>query len=1100
MKHNLHILTWFALSVLTQGLLAAPAKAPKNGSAYFENQIRPIFIEHCYDCHSEEAGKQKGGLLLDRSSGWLGGGDSGPAVVPKNVAKSLLIKAVQYHDEDFQMPPKVRLEKEQVAKLMRWVQIGAPGPRKDLGESEFSTLGDQVLLSEKAKSHWAFQPMVSSGAIDEVVGAKLKEQGMTAAKPADRRTLLRRLSYDLIGLPPTFNQVEQFVASKDPKAVEQQIDRLLASPQFGERWGRYWLDVARYADTREWQAAGLDSRYPYAYTYRDYVIRSFNEDKPYDEFLREQIAADFYTDNERAPELAALGFLTVGSRYRNNRSEIYNDRIDVVTRGVMGLTVACARCHDHKFDAVPTTDYYALYGVFASCQDVKELPEIDAGYSVSEPDRVTYEQQMSVARKKRTDHSERLAKEAMADFQEKPALYMGALYDSAISEKQTVRGLIAGKKFRETVLTPLGAKVRLLRSKRYINDAMFRPWVAAMGIDDKAFEKSFGDWLSEEAKKKRVTPTNRLVMDVLQRSPAIKSKRLFAVRYGEVLAEAIAHPDKPGATAVLAQLNDPEGVLWITPRQADGASRLLGKGRTAISKLDNAINDIDAEHPGAPARAMILEEGKLYQPVVFERGEQARKGESVDRRFLMLFGGEVFQEGSGRKELAEAIASKDNPLTARVYVNRIWMHLFGESLVASPGDFGLQMPEPVQVELLDSLAASLIENDWSTKQLIREVVMSRTYQQSSKSRVDYEERDPQNQYLWRTNVRRLDFEGMRDSMLAASGKLDLTMGGRAVDITAPPYSARRTVYAYVDRVNFDDMFATFDVPSPDQSAPERPETLVPQQALFSMNDPFTIQQAKAIAANPALRKEGIAGDERVEWMYQQLFQRAPKEFEVKAAKGFLSSAFQSLKQPPDEGWQYGYASMDVARDAVGEFTRFPFFDAQKKSYQFSKVYPHPKWKHLKLGAASGHPGGTGEVSILRWTAPYAGKFTLSGLLIHRPRDNGDGVHGRIVHSRQGELARYEVQNITVDTDLNEVTVVKGDTIDFIVHCKSGPVADAYNWQPEIRRLGMAETAPVGIKTVWLAKEDFAGPPPPPLGPLQQLAHALLMTNEFLFVD
>ena len=1098
MKTFLHSIFVLLVSAIGSAVYAASAEV---GTVFFESRIRPILIEHCYECHSEEKGKRKGDLLLDRSSGWLRGGETGPAVVPGNIEKSLLATAVKHHDKDFQMPPEEPISEDKVVLLLRWIEMGAPGPSKELQESAFSKLGDQEYLSKKAEKHWAFQPISKSGELDDLVEKGLKREGMHFSPPADRRSQLRRLYYDLTGLPPSFEDVEAFVASKNPGAYRKIVDKLLASPQFGERWGRYWLDVARYADTREWQAAGLDSRYPFAYTYRDYVIQAFNEDKPYDQFIREQIAADFYTDKKDDTSLAALGFLTVGSRFRNNRQEIYNDRIDVVTRGVMGLTVVCARCHDHKFDAVPTTDYYALYGVFASCQDTDEYPVIHTGRPVSESDRLSYEAEYAKVVGVKQDYMDKLGGDARADFRSRPADYMGALYDSAITKKYSVRKLITGNKYSECVLTPLGARIVGLTNKRYVNDSVFRPWHALMNTSGPKFEAMLKDFIREERKIRRKVKTLPRVLDGLERRPVITNKRQFAVRYGEILAEAIRDPDGEGADLILAQIEKSDGAFWISSQAATSASRLLGKGRTTLAKYDNAINDVNAVHPGAPARAMVVKEApRPYQPVVFERGEASRRGASVDRRFLTLFGGLKFEEGSGRKGLAESVASSDNPLTARVHVNRVWMHLFGESLVESPGDFGLQTPAPEQLKVLDSLAAEFIANQWSTKKLIRSIVQSRTYRQASKPVAAYQERDPANKYYWRQNVRRLDFEAMRDSMLAASGKLDLTSGGRAVDITAPPYSGRRTVYAYVDRVNFDDMFATFDVPSPDQSAPERPETMVPQQALFSMNDPFAIHQAKAIAAHPAMHAPGVKGSDRVAWMYRQIFQRDPKPFEVAAGIGFLSSAVQSLKQEaPTRDWQYGFAAYNREQGSVEGFTRFPFFDAAKKSYQFSKVFPHPKRRHLRLTAVGGHPGRPGEAVVLRWTAPYAGKFAIDGELLHN-RENGDGILARIISSRHGELGQYIVHNKRVPTVVESVFVEPGETIDFVVNCRETTTSDSYNWRPVIRRLGMAETVPLGIKTVWVSQADFAGPPPPPLRPPAQLAHALLMTNEFLFLD
>lgn len=368
-------------SIFTAGFGFVPSRAATPdpaGIEFFEKNIRPLLADHCYGCHSAKAEKVKGGLWLDTREGVLKGGDTGPALVAGSPDNSLLIKAVRYTDPDLQMPPKnKKLPPKQIADLEAWVRMGAPDPRTGPAISQAPP--------DKARAHWAFQPVVAPAIpkvkhrrwvqtpVDAFVLAKMETRKMKPSPPADKRTLIRRATYDLIGLPPTPEEVAAFMADKSPGAFAQLVERLLASPHYGERWGRHWLDVARYADTKGYIGAG-DSRYPYAYTYRDYVIRAFNEDLPFDRFIVEQIAADQLKPGEDNRSLAALGFLTVGRRFINNENDIIDDRIDVVCRGIMGLTTACARCHDHKFDPIPTQDYYSLYGVFKSSTEPGELP------------------------------------------------------------------------------------------------------------------------------------------------------------------------------------------------------------------------------------------------------------------------------------------------------------------------------------------------------------------------------------------------------------------------------------------------------------------------------------------------------------------------------------------------------------------------------------------------------------------------------------------------------------------------------------------------------------------------------------------------------
>jgi len=373
-----------ALLVLSAFSFAnATAETPESaGSEVFETKIRPILVDHCYKCHSPEAEKVKGGFLLDTREHLLKGGDTGPAIVPGDPEKSLMIKAVRYTDENLQMPPKgKKLTSEQIITLETWVKMGAPDPR--VGTNRAASNSETI--ATKARTHWAFQPVRQppiprvknerwvKTPVDAFILAQLEARQLTPSRPADRRTLIRRATFDLTGLPPKPEEVAAFISEKSPEAFATLVDRLLASSQYGERWGRYWLDVARYADTKGYMFEE-ERRYPYSYTYRDYVIRSFNEDLPFNEFLMEQIAADQLSMGDDKRALAALGYLTLGRRFVNNIHDIIDDRIDMVCRGMMGLTVSCARCHDHKYDPIPTKDYYSLYGVFASSMEPEEEP------------------------------------------------------------------------------------------------------------------------------------------------------------------------------------------------------------------------------------------------------------------------------------------------------------------------------------------------------------------------------------------------------------------------------------------------------------------------------------------------------------------------------------------------------------------------------------------------------------------------------------------------------------------------------------------------------------------------------------------------------
>ncbi len=1121
-------------SPLLLGAPAAPAKKQpgpnsKTGTEFFENNIRPILINRCYECHSEQEGKQKGGLLLDRASGWLEGGDTGPAVVPRNLKDSLLVTYVEYEDPDFEMPPDEKLPAREINLLKRWIQIGAPGPEKDHGETDFSRLGDQEYLTEKAETHWSFQPVVKPAIpvaktpeekgwvktpVDSFVLAKLDEAELSPSPEADRRTLLRRLSYDLIGLPPTMEEVKAFENDHSENAYQKQVERLLRSPHFGERWARYWLDIARYADTRDFLAAA-DLRYPFAYTYRDYVIDAFNSDKPYDQFIREQLAADYYFKDPHAPELAALGFLTVGPRFRNNNNELINDRIDVVTRGLMGLTVGCARCHDHKFDPIPTTDFYALQGVFASTEDPESFPVINTGKATDPKEVADYEKQLAAAQKDRADYVAKLKTEATNDVRDNPKAYMDAVYQINVAKSADVRKLITGKKFKETALTPLSQNMaNIPKAKGWSAHPVFIPWAELINVPDAKFpaalQAKLKEWEGPDAKVK----VNPAILAELKESPP-KNRREFLADYGTTFENAMAEwkkagqPEdpnkamKPPLNQVAAIMLAETGPFHFSEDRVEGASRLLGAGRNALQKLDVAIQDVEASHPGAPARAMVLadKENPVNSPV-FERGDPKRRGEVVPRRFLTIFNGpeKPFTEGSGRRELAEAIARPDNQFTTRVMADRVWRHLMGSALIAgSPGDLGLQTPEPVEPELLDWLAASFVENDWSVKALIRTIVNSSTYRQQSTNRAEAAEADPENSLYWRANRERLDFEAMRDAMLSASGNLDPKFGGRPVDISAQPFSVRRTVYSYIDRVNLDDVFSTFDFPSPDQTSPERPETMVPQQALYSMNDPFTIDQARSLVKSKEFNAIE-APEKRVDFIYDRFFQRQPTDRERQLAVQFVNNAVDSVASPVAGPWYYGYGPADPDKAAGERFRRLPYWNPQGKRYQGGRAYPNSEVGHANLNATGGHPGRNNDQgTVLRWRAPYDASIIIRGELEHAS-ENGDGVRATILASRGGVLGEWDAHHSKTETLVKQYNVGAGEVIDFIVTPGDSPTSDAYRWAPVIKLRGPAEEMPVGVQTVWSLQSDFSPPPPPPLKPWEQVAHAMMMTNEFLFVD
>lgn len=1091
------------------GLDVTSLPEPVKRTVRYFGDVHPVLAEHCVGCHGPD--KQKGGLRLDSREAALDGGASyGPAIVPGKSAESPLILFSAHLEPDMEMPPDEEMLPETTLAVLRaWIDQGAKWPAKVAGAETgaASTLGNQELFFKKAATHWAFQPVPKAEAgtleegwatIDQLVASKLKENGLVRSARADARTLLRRLHFDLTGLPPGPEEMERFAAAfaKDAKAaLEAKVDELLASPHFGERWGRYWLDLARYADTRDFLSQA-DLRYPFAWTYRDYVVGAFNADMPYDRFLKEQLAADQMGLKSDDPTLAALGFVTVGPKFRNRADEIINDRIDVVTRGLMGMTVACARCHDHKYDPIPTADFYALYGVFASSVDAEDLPEITlAGSKVAPEVRADYEAKKAAAVKALADFIQGLKAAAVADVLAKPELYFDALVQMEVTRTADVRKLITGKKMLETALTPLSQQWQELKKSKWVEDPVLGPLarVASASPDRKV-------GILESILKSGRVPGGQVDVNAAvlarMRAEAPKDEAALVRLYGKILAEA---HQQPALKPVLAAFSGEGGWLDFSPQDVESAHRLLGSGRKDLNDLKTAIAEVEATHPGAPPRAMVLAD--RVRPVtqaIFVRGDPARKGETVERRFLEVLDASktpFAADRSGRLELAEKIATESNPLTARVWVNHVWRHLLGRPLVKTPGDFGLQSEPPANPELLDWLASALTQRDWSIKKLVRDILLSATYQQSSVEREAAAAVDPDNALLWRANRRRMDFEAMRDAMLVTSGQLDAAMGGKSVSLSAEPFSRRRTIYGYVDRVNLDPLFTTFDFPSPDIVSPERSETLVPQQALFALNDDFIVGQARALA-----KRAQETGDDAVDWLYRQVFLRAPTEAEALLARGFMRET-AGLRNDTERGsWQYGFGSPDPAVPRAEAFRRLPHFDPQTKRYQGGRVFPHPELGHVNLSAVGGHPGRKPALaSILRWIAPYDGEVTVAGE-VALSRQGGDGVRARLLSASRGMLGEWIVKETPAKTEVEKVVVKRGEILDFTVDCLLNGSTDAFRWAPTIQLLVRAEDAPTNVQTVWEAQADFKAPPPPKLQPLEQMAHALLMTNEFLFVD
>ncbi len=984
-------------------LLADPA------TDFFESKVRPLLAAKCYSCHSAKLASPMGGLRFDSPASLRS------VANPRDPAASRILQAVRY--QSVGMPPGGRLKDDEIATLARWVELGAPVP--DAPTPAPSTTANTHL------DHWAWQPLrPGTGSVDAQIHAQLTANGLTPSPRADSRTLIRRLSFDLTGLPPA---PADFALSP-----EKAVDQYLASPRFGERWARHWMDVARYADT------GFLSRpLLLSFGYRDWLISAFNRDVPYDQFIALQLAAD-QLPGAAKEDHAALGFLSLG--LNPNRAvdlpDVVDDKIDLVSRGLLGLTVSCARCHDHKFDPIPTKDYYGLYGIFANTR-----------YGV-EPVRTGplppfYEQR--AAERRRILHAyiaERL-EVLRAEFRDPKEVrrYLEALWE--------------GRKL------PPARLENLAREKNLLSLVAAR-WAARI-----ADSPLFAEWRAAES-----SPVEKYVARLTNPSdPAWR-----ALLYG---------PDAPPEVPV-------EEFPYIMTEGDANTTRDLQW------QYEQILND--AVYRGAKGALMGAADRPVIKPAhVFVRGNQNDLGDPVGRCFpSVLAKNTCFDQGSGRLALARAITTDRNPIAARVMVNRVWQKLFGEGLVRTPSDFGIRGDKPTHPELLDSLAAEFMRDGWSVKRLIRRLVLSSTYTQSAADRPDARAKDPENKLLWRMPRRRLDFEALRDSMLAVAGKLDPAIGGQPVSLVTLPADPRRTLYSLIERERPLALLKTFDVADPEQHSPQRYQTTVPQQGLFLLNSPFVGEMARALAARAS----------SVEALYQQVFGRAPTAAEAQRAAPLWSANTNAPAAPPPSPWQYGTARLDPAAGRVSGFTPFRFFTG--RAWQNASAGIDPATGPAKLTAAGGAPGDDlSSAAVRRFVVPESGELQVSGKLVLSVGafsirfKLSNGIRGWVVSNKQGVLGKWSVvpppapadgisykANPSVDTDLKGLRVTAGEILDFVVDSDGDYEADDFQWAPVLH---------IGTRQ-WDARRDFAGPAIPRLTPREQLAQVLLLTNEFAFLD
>ncbi len=925
--------------------LTFPAAAAERGSpdaeTLFESKVRPLLVAKCQECHG--ATIAEAGLRLDSRKALLLGGDTGAVVVPGNAGKSKLVAVVK-HVDDLAMPPDTKLSDQEIATLEEWVTAGVPwtGPGGD--DTGPATREDVMRdrLRESLASHWAFQtparhpapdlstiasldPTVaaawSRSPIDRFIASGMAEANLAPAAEAAPRDLFRRLSYDLTGLPPAADAADAFVADPSEAAYRDTVDRLLASREHAEHWTRHWLDLARYADTMGYAFAGQSPLYPFAWTFRDWVIKSLHDDVPYDRFVTLQLAADRIEPPVPREDLGALGFLTVGRTFLGNTHDIIDDRIDLVTRGLLGLTVACARCHDHKYEPISAADYYALHGVFASCEIPGQLPVI--GDPPPGPEAEAFAAKLSELQARVAEHEAAVHERAVREAVAHAADYFYETARPAPRPDERPPQLADGYELEQLLID----RLKRLIEKSKADHPILGPWVAVKGLADEQVAAALEPAIATSAE---AGPLNALVTaefasakPTTLRQVAEVYSRLVARVAPENAGGTAPQPDDPVELVALRTLLGVEATPLIVPRSE--AMRVAKRSENEEHrKRQKAITKHQAESPGGPPRAMVLsDKEKPVDSHVFLRGNPGRPGPKTERRLPELLGGTSLDRGSsGRLDLARAIVSPTNPLAARVIVNWAWTHHFGHGLVATPGDLGLRGDPPVNQKLLDDLARRFMDDGkWSLRWLHREIVLSRTWRQSAAMRPDLAAHDPDNRLFGRAERRRLSWEAWRDSLLAAAGTLDRgRSGGPGINPLDTKTMNSRTIYSRLDRQDVPGLLRTFDIANPDTAVHVRSRTTVPQQGLAVFNSPLVVEAAKRLAARTAVDVgDDPVEDPRITALWRHALSRSPTDAERTLASTWLAEA---RSQPAVEG----FGPWERLAQAVLSTAEFQFID------------------------------------------------------------------------------------------------------------------------------------------------------------------------------
>lgn len=919
------VLAGSALYLLPLDRTSALEQEPTSAQIeFFEKRVRPVLMTNCAKCHNPNAMVAE--LDLTTAEGFQKGGESGKLINRDHPEKSRILLVVGY-EEKLKMPPAGKLRDDELEALAAWVKMGAPWPGGSVaGVTTPAPPRSTRSFTDDEKRFWAFQPMArpvpppvadtswGRNPIDRFILARLESKGLAPARPADRLTLLRRATYDLTGLPPTETEIRDFLADQSPNAFARVVDRLLASPRYGEKWGRHWLDVARYADST---GNDEDHRYPHAWRYRDYVIESFNNDLPYDQFVREQLAGDLLPDgkghevNRRG--IVATGFLALGPKAIAQQDkermlyDVYDEQVEVTGKAFLGLTISCARCHNHKFDPLLTKDYYGMVGIFASTRSFS-APKAFVSQALTKP-LVTgaaygsYQKSLDAWRQE--DKRLKLALETIVDHQKESriARLKDRLADYMLAARQVYHS---------------GAKVPELAASRNLDPTILTKWVTYLKPGDDPRQHLLAWHQAEDPAAEARIYQVALIKRLGEWQPRLAEWRS---KYQKAISDKAMLPDRPafidGEDRFFAEIYLGKKGPFSVDEQEE--SHFTAAEWVEVTRLRKSIADHKTRTPAEPEMACAVEDGEPVRQHVFIRGDINNPGEEAPKTvptiLLPATPAVTFGEGSGRREFAQWLTDPEHPLTARVMANRIWLFHFGEGLVRTPDNFGKMGERPTHPELLDWLARNFVSSGWSVKALHRQIMLSNTYQMASSINDSAWSMDPENRLFSRFPRRRLTVEEMRDGLLAIDGTIDLTMGGTLQSGTGtdgendnkrlslnPEKISRRSIYVPLRRANLPTLLNLFDFGDATAMSGKRQLTNIATQALFWMNSEFVTIRSQNLASELLKMKGGQ--ELRIRSAYLRILNRPPTADEISSSLRYLAEfGSRQPKMDPALPWQ-----------------------------------------------------------------------------------------------------------------------------------------------------------------------------------------------------